>query len=137
MRTPGDDMDLMAGFLVSEGIVRERDDLPAMRYCAGTDDEGHNTYNVLDATLAPHLPELAGSLQRALVTTSACGLCGKATIDDVEVASPYSLVGDDLTLDPAWICSLPDRLRARAAGVRPHGADCTPRRSSTRGISTT
>jgi FdhD protein len=112
MRTPGDDMDLLAGFLVSEGVIRTRDDLAEMRYCAGLDDEGHNTYNVLDATLGAHVPPVESSMQRALVTTSACGLCGKATIDDVEVASPYSLAADDLTVDAGWICSLPDRLRA-------------------------
>jgi FdhD protein len=112
MRTPGDDMDLLAGFLVSEGVIRTRDDLSEMRYCAGLDDEGHNTYNVLDATLGPHVPPVESSMQRSLVTTSACGLCGKTTIDDVEVASPYSLAADDLTVDAGWICSLPDRLRA-------------------------
>jgi FdhD protein len=112
MRTPGDDMDLLAGFLVGEGVVRHREDLLTMRYCAGTDDEGHNTYNVLDAALAAHVPEVEASLQRSLVTTSACGLCGKATIDGVEVASPYSLADDDVTVDAAWICTLPERLRA-------------------------
>jgi FdhD protein len=112
MRTPGDDMDLLAGFLVGEGVIRHREDLLVMRYCAGTDDEGHNTYNVLDATLGSHVPEVEASLQRALVTTSACGLCGKATIDGVEVASPYSLAADDTSFDAAWIASLPERLRA-------------------------
>jgi FdhD protein len=112
MRTPGDDMDLLAGFLVGEGVIRRREDLREMRYCAGTDDEGHNTYNVLDATLATHVPPVEASLQRSLVTTSACGLCGKATIDGVEVASPYSLAADDLSVDAEWICTLPERLRA-------------------------
>jgi FdhD protein len=112
MRTPGHDMDLLAGFLVSEGVIREREDLLEMRYCAGTDAEGHNTYNVLDATLGSHLPPVEPSLQRALLTTSACGLCGKASIDSVEVASPYDLTTDELSVDPAWLCELPDRLRA-------------------------
>jgi FdhD protein len=112
MRTPGDDMDLLAGFLVSEGVIRHREDLLTMRYCAGTDDEGHNTYNVLDATLASHVPAVEASLQRSLLTTSACGLCGKATIDGVEIASPYTLATDEVTLDAAWICTLPERLRA-------------------------
>jgi FdhD protein len=112
MRTPGDDMDLLAGFLVTEGVIRGRDDLLTMRYCAGTDADGHNTYNVLDAELGPHVPPVAASMQRALVTTSACGLCGKASIDDVEITSPYSLPADEVTVDPAWIAALPDRLRA-------------------------
>jgi FdhD protein len=111
MRTPGDDMDLLAGFLVGEGVIRRRDDLLEMRYCAGTDDAGRNTYNVLDATLADHVPPVDVSLQRALMTTSACGLCGKASIDAVEVATPYDLRADDLRVDATWIASLPERLR--------------------------
>lgn len=112
MRTPGDDMDLLAGFLVGEGVIRGREDLTAMRYCAGTDENGHNTYNVLDAALAGHVAEPASSLQRSLVTTSACGLCGKTSIDEVEVEVPYALADDPVTLDAAWLCSLPDQLRA-------------------------
>jgi FdhD protein len=115
MRTPGDDMDLLAGFLVGEGVIRGREDLLTMRYCSGTDDEGHNTYNVLDAALASHVPPVEASLQRALLTTSACGLCGKATIDGVEVASPYTLTTDATSVAAAWICDLPDRLRAAQA----------------------
>jgi FdhD protein len=83
-----------------------------MRYCAGTNAEGRNTYNVLDAELAAHVPPVTSSMQRALVTTSACGLCGKASIDDVEVTSPHSLQTDEVTVDPAWIATLPDQLRA-------------------------
>jgi FdhD protein len=112
MRTPGDDMDLLAGYLVSEGVIRGQPDLKEMRYCAGTDDEGHNTYNVLDATLAEHVPPVAPSLQRTVLTTSACGLCGRSSIDDVEVTSPYRLDHDVLSVDDAWVASLPDRLRA-------------------------
>ena len=115
MRTPGDDMDLLAGFLVSEGVIRVRDDLREMRYCAGVDDTGRNTYNVLDATLGPHVPEVGSSLQRALVTTSACGLCGKSSIDAVEVDSPYRLSDDHVEIDAAWVATLPDRLRAAQA----------------------
>jgi FdhD protein len=112
MRTPGDDMDLLAGFLVGEGVIRHREDLLEMRYCAGTDQDGRNTYNVLDASLAATVPPLATSVQRALVTTSACGLCGKASIDGVEVTSPYDLRSDATRIDSEWVCALPDRLRA-------------------------
>jgi FdhD protein len=109
MRTPGDDMDLLAGFLVTEGVVRRKEELVAMRYCAGRDDEGKQTYNVLDATLARHVD--AGELPvRAFVTTSACGLCGRASLDAVELAAAYPLSTDDVTVDAGWISTLPDRL---------------------------
>ena len=53
MRTPGDDFDLVAGFLVTEGVVRHAEEIAALRYCAGTGDDGANTYNVIDVALAP------------------------------------------------------------------------------------
>jgi FdhD protein len=105
-------MDLLAGFLVGEGVIRRREDLAEMRYCAGTDAEGRNTYNVLEASLAPHVPSIDPSLQRALVTTSACGLCGKASIDGVDIASPYALRADGLVVEATWVAGLPDRLRS-------------------------
>ncbi|GAB05819.1 FdhD homolog [Gordonia amarae NBRC 15530] len=56
MRTPGNDVELAAGFLVSEGVLAGADDLVTARYCAGADADGTNTYNVLDLVLAPHVP---------------------------------------------------------------------------------
>lgn len=53
MRTPGDDFDLALGFLVGEGVIRNRDDVVTVRYCAGADGEDGNTYNVVDVRLAP------------------------------------------------------------------------------------
>jgi FdhD protein len=114
MRTPGNDMEVLAGFLVSEGVVRHKDELVAMRYCAGRDDSGNQTYNVLDATLAQPLDD--GELPvRSFVTTSACGLCGKASLDAVEVATPYDLAADHTNVAAAWVSGLPDRLATEQA----------------------
>src|SRR5438105_3437786 len=52
MRTPGDDFDLVTGFLTTEGITSEVDDIVAIRYCAGATVDGENTYNVVDVALA-------------------------------------------------------------------------------------
>src|SRR5947209_15291930 len=64
MRTPGADMDLAAGFLLTEGVIGAAEDLTALRYCSGTDDEGRQTYNVLDAALGAHIPPADPPLQR-------------------------------------------------------------------------
>jgi FdhD protein len=46
------------------------------------------------------------------VTTSACGVCGAASLDAVLVESPYDLADDDVRVDPDLLAALPDRLRA-------------------------
>jgi FdhD protein len=112
MRTPGHDVDLAAGFLVSEGVIRSGDQFAAARYCAGATDEGLNTYNVLDVTLAPGVAPPDPSLERAFFTTSSCGLCGKASIDAVRTSSAYDVTTDALRVDPALLASFPGRLRA-------------------------
>src|SRR5262249_43054643 len=53
MRTPGSDIELAQGFLLTEGVIARRDDVLTIRYCGVRGDEGANTYNVLDVTLAP------------------------------------------------------------------------------------
>ena len=111
MRTPGDDFDLVAGFLATEGVVREAQDLAAMRYCAGTDDAGRNTYNVIDVALAPGVPPPDASIQRQFYTTSSCGVCGKASIDALRTVTPYDIACDVTAVDPTVIAALPDRLR--------------------------
>src|SRR5450631_174189 len=80
MRTPGHDFDLAAGFLVSEGVISRGEHFSTARYCAGVNDEGQNTYNVMDVSLAPAVPLPDPSLARSFYTTSSCGLCGKASI---------------------------------------------------------
>jgi FdhD protein len=110
MRTPGDDMDLAAGFLVSEGVVSEAQHVRGIRYCAGAID-GANTYNVLDVDLDPALPAPDPSLERSFYTTSSCGLCGKASLDAVRTAARWSVADDPVTVAPAVLSSLPDTLR--------------------------
>ncbi|KQX06669.1 MULTISPECIES: formate dehydrogenase accessory sulfurtransferase FdhD [unclassified Leifsonia] len=115
MRTPGADFDLAAGFLVSEGVIARGDEFAAARYCAGATDEGLNTYNVLDVSLAPGVAAPNPSLERAFYTTSSCGLCGKASIDAVRTRSQHAVLHDDLVVAPELLASLPDRLRAAQA----------------------
>lgn len=112
MRTPGHDVDLAAGFLVSEGVVSRGEEFGAARYCAGATEDGVNTYNVLDITLAPGVRAPDPSLERAFFTTSSCGLCGKASIDAVRTRSVHAVDADPLRIDPQLLVTFPDRLRA-------------------------
>ncbi|PBC79487.1 FdhD protein [Streptomyces sp. TLI_235] len=110
MRTPGHDFDLVAGFLVGEGVVHRTEQLAALRYCAGTDADGANTYNVVDATVRGDAAPLSG--HRNLLTTSACGLCGRDTVESVRTHSRWPVDRDELRVSPALLYGLPDRLRA-------------------------
>jgi FdhD protein len=111
MRTPGADFDLAAGFLVSEGVITRTEELVSMRYCAGKDANGVNSFNVLDLTLADGVASPDESVARAFFTTSSCGLCGKASIDAVRTRSAYEVRGDRLRVTTALLASLPARLR--------------------------
>ena len=112
MRTPGHDVELAIGFLISEGIVTAGEQVTFARYCAGATEDGVNTYNVLDVTLAAGVPAPDPSLARAFYTTSSCGLCGKASIDAVRTSSAFTVADDPLRLAPEAVTMLPEALRA-------------------------
>jgi FdhD protein len=112
MRTPGHDFDLAAGFLISEGLVAHAGEIAAIRYCAGVNEAGENTFNVLDVTLAKGVAAPDPSLERNFYMTSSCGLCGKASIDAVRTASHHPVAHDPLVIDASLLASFPDRLRA-------------------------
>ncbi|USY19470.1 formate dehydrogenase accessory sulfurtransferase FdhD [Nocardiopsis exhalans] len=111
MRTPGNDFDLAAGFLVSEGVVAEGREVAAIRYCAGATEDGSNTYNVLDVSLAPGVPLPDTSLERNFYTSSSCGLCGKASLDAVRTKARWPVGEDGLRIDVPTLTELPERLR--------------------------
>jgi FdhD protein len=112
MRTPGDDIDLVHGFLLTEGVIRGVSDVQAARYCAGKDDAGQNTYNVLDVALANGVPPPEPGLERNFYTTSSCGVCGKASIDAIRTRTAFPVAEDPTVADPAVLGALPDTLRA-------------------------
>ncbi len=112
MRTPGDDFDLVHGFLLTEGVITSFEDVATLRYCAGTDADDLNTYNVIDVTLAAGVPPPAEQVRRNFYTTSSCGVCGKASIDAVKTVSRYEPHADDARVTTAALAAMPDTLRA-------------------------
>jgi len=112
MRTPGDDFDLAAGFLVSEGVLTAAEQVATIRYCAGATDDGRNTYNVLDVALAPGVTVPDLTLQRNFYTTSSCGVCGKASLDAVRTQAAFRPGDDPVEVSPDVLAGLPERLRA-------------------------
>lgn len=117
MRTPGHDVELAAGFLVSEGIIHDASGFRTAIHCGGPGTGGEeNTYNVLDVALAPGAELPAADAARRFYTTSSCGVCGKASIDAVETVSHHDVALDPLRIDAREIAELPRRLRAEQAG---------------------
>jgi FdhD protein len=113
MRTPGHDVELAHGFLLSEGVIGSREDVLDARYCDSVDDDGRNTYNVLDVGLAGHVPPPETGVERNFYTTSSCGVCGKASLDAVRLRTRYPPGADPVEVSPATLSALPDLLRAR------------------------
>ncbi|MEU7714825.1 formate dehydrogenase accessory sulfurtransferase FdhD [Micromonospora chalcea] len=110
MRTPGDDLDLAIGFLLTEGLIRSAADVHTAQLCAGA--ETPNTYNVVDVVLTPGVPEPVTDPSRNFYTTSSCGVCGKASIESVRTRSRFAVRDDPLTVTAELLAALPDRLRA-------------------------
>ncbi len=111
MRTPGDDLDLVAGFLATEGIIDGPDDLVAL---AHVDDPGDPRGNTVDCVLAAGVPlARQRAAQRELFASSSCGICGKATIDRIFSHAPP--LSRRMEPSPDLLLSLPGRLRAAQA----------------------
>ena len=112
MRTPGSDVELAQGFLLTEGVIGGRNDILTVQYCRGADEDGVNSYNVLDVTLAPGVPMPDVDVRRNFYTTSSCGICGKASLDAVATISRHA-PGDDPTVVTAdTLTAMPGQLRA-------------------------
>jgi FdhD protein len=114
MRTPGSDIELAQGFLLTEGVIASREDVLTIRYCGGRDGRdarAADTYNVLDVTLAPGIRPPDLGVTRNFYTTSSCGVCGKASLDAVRVISRFSPGDDPATVAAAMLKGMPGQLR--------------------------
>ena len=110
MRTPGDDFALTAGFLFAEGILRERRALLDLRYCADVDPQ---EYNVVTARLRDAGDFDPASLSRNFYVSSSCGVCGKGSIEAVEVQGCAPVPPSDRPVEPSVIRGAPSALRDR------------------------
>ncbi len=111
MRTPGHDEQLAAGFLYAEAMVAGLADLVGFEWCESNDEQVEPAdSNILRVQLADHVEVELASLERHFYTTSSCGVCGKASIEALEVQD-CRVLDDDFTVPAEWIGRLPDALR--------------------------
>lgn len=137
MRTPGNDFELAAGFLMTEGVVRDANDIEQITYAGHSFSEDKLSPHVMDSLklgskqnivrvdLAADVTMNLGSLQRNFYTTSSCGICGKASLLALRTVCPPRAT-NNFKVDSRLLYRLPERLRAfqgvfdRTGGL--HGA---------------
>jgi FdhD protein len=107
MRTPGDDLDLVTGFLVTERIVASLGEVTALHHASAGDAERAD--NVVRATLSSGAPFDADRLRRNLFVSSSCGVCGKASLEQALATAPP--LADGARFPSAFFSALPARLR--------------------------
>jgi len=110
MRTPGADFELAAGFLFNEGLIHQRRDVTDLRYCTDVEPQ---EYNIVTAHLRHGAPFDPASLTRNFYTSSSCGVCGKASLEAVEVKGCEPLPDGGVRLTPEAIRRMPARIRER------------------------
>ncbi len=117
MRTPGNDRELAAGFLLAEGVVTRPDQIIEIAHCLSGDTS--NNGNVLNVFLSPHVEFDLQKLTRHTFASSSCGVCGKATIESLR--HTFSPVKDIGNFDLDLLAKLPDRMREAQSGFAQTG----------------
>lgn len=112
MRTPGDDLDLAAGFLLTEGLIQRSEQIVSLEHDPGDgDNPGAARGNVVRAELTPEAMPDFEKMRRHFFAASSCGICGKASIDAVRARS-LQPPNPNFRLDPEVLVALPEVLRA-------------------------
>ena len=110
MRTPGADFELAAGFLYGEGIIRSPEDIAKISYCVDSDLDAAQQYNIVNVELRSGREYDLRPLERHFYTSSACGVCGKASLEQLELRG-CPVVGPGPEVSAETIYSLPEKLR--------------------------
>ena len=108
MRTPGNDFELAAGFLYGEGLLRGREDVAEISYCQSDEPQ---TYNIVVVKLRPGTLFDPSALSRNFYMSSSCGVCGKASLEAVEVRGCEQIPDEGLSVDREILSGLPEKLR--------------------------
>jgi FdhD protein len=107
LRTPGADFELAAGFLVTEGLLRTPRDVRRIDYCTDPGEPQH--HNIVNVELAPGVPFDRDRFRRNFFTSSSCGICGKAALEQVRTAVEHPPIGRFRTPRDLLV-SLPGRI---------------------------
>jgi FdhD protein len=114
MRTPGNDFELATGFLFTEGIIKSGDDILSIKYCTDHQKK-EQQFNIVRVELKPDVEFEASAFNRNFYMTSACGICGKASIDAIAIHCLKRELNNDFKIDKQLIFSLSDKLKQKQA----------------------
>jgi FdhD protein len=120
MRTPGADRELALGFLFAEGVVESVADVGGVAHCGRPDEEGYG--HTIDVQPGPGValdPETHPALRRGTLISSACGVCGRRSIDDLLARLPKR--GEPTPLSPALLAGATARLAENQPSFRRTG----------------
>lgn len=110
MRTPGHDFELATGLLFTEGIISTYDEIEDIHFCEDTGKQEEKE-NVVRVELRNGLKPDLNSLDRNFYTNSSCGVCGKTSIDSLEVKGCKIIADTDLAINKTILVGLPNKLR--------------------------
>lgn len=104
MRTPGNDGELAAGFLFTEGIIKKADEIAAIKH-------PHTDENLVQVILKENIIPAIANTARNFYTTSSCGICGKASIDAIRTVSQYGEIKNEACIPASVFYTLQDQLK--------------------------
>ncbi|MFB9070053.1 formate dehydrogenase accessory sulfurtransferase FdhD [Citricoccus parietis] len=114
MRTPTEDFSLAVGFLLSEGLIGAAGEVHSVRYCGRDFGPGaEETDNTVDVVLRPGVQAPAPEMERQVLMSSACGLCGRTSIENVRTQSRFPVDGDPMQVTESFVLQMPEVLRER------------------------
>jgi len=111
MRTPGHDVELAAGFLFTEGLIQNREQIVALENVEPDTGDGTKRGNVVQAALVAEAAPDFEKMRRHFFASSSCGICGKASIDAIR-SRLLSAPNPDFRVGAELLLSLPDVLRS-------------------------
>ncbi len=119
MRTPGNDFELVAGLLFSERIIKSYSEIISIRYCENprTDEEKNNIIIVM---LAPEERSIT-TVPRNVFMNSSCGVCGKASIEDLKLGLPLPELNASYKISAELVATLPSKLLEAQVNFRNTG----------------
>lgn len=112
MRTPNDDFDLVAGFLYGEGLIHQRGDIQQISYCVNRELDGEQQFNIVNVKLREGLVADLPALERHFFTNSACGVCGKTSIESLKLQG-CEIMNAEQTVTTEIIYSLACKLNSQ------------------------